>query len=168
MRPLVTRDNESSLLLRLPEFMITGEILHGLGLAPDALRVQFTVERANGERVDATLATLAGPTYWSLIEDVWAPPAPPAVRTPLWLRDQHRSQWFASLDRGRAVYAVYSHGTEPTSRFAASLLERARNPKVRRVIVDVRLNGGGDNTSYSPLIDALRSWAGHRGADSYF
>ena len=33
---------------------------------------------------------------------------------------------------------------------------------MRRVIVDVRLNGGGDNTSYSPLIDALRSRAVNR------
>ena len=162
VRPLVTRDNESSLILRLPEFMITAEILHGLGIAPDASRVQLTVERRNGERVDVTLATLPGPAYWNLIEDVWAPPAPPAARTPLWLRNQQRTQWFARLDRGRAVYAVYSHATEPTSTFATSLLRRARNPKVRRVIVDVRLNGGGDNTSYSPLIDALRSRAVNR------
>ena len=35
VRPLVTRDNESSLILRLPEFMITGEILHGLGLVSE-------------------------------------------------------------------------------------------------------------------------------------
>ena len=35
VRPLVTRDNESSLILRLPEFMITGEILHGLGISPE-------------------------------------------------------------------------------------------------------------------------------------
>ena len=162
VRPLVTRDNESSLILRLPEFMITGEVLHGLGIAPDAAGVRFTVKRANGERVDANLATLAGPAYWDLIEDVWAPPAAPIVRTPLWLRNPNRTQWFATLDRGRAVYAVYSHATEPTGMFAASLLARARMPKVRRVIVDVRLNGGGDNTSYSPLIEALRNRAVNR------
>ena len=28
-------------------------------------------------------------------------------------------------------------------------------PKVRRLIVDVRLNGGGDNTTYGPLVDVL-------------
>ena len=37
VRPLVTRDNESSLTLRLPEFMITGEMLHGLGIAATAV-----------------------------------------------------------------------------------------------------------------------------------
>ena len=59
--------------------------------------------------------------------------------------------------RGRVVYAAYSHATEATNGFARNLLQRARNPKVRRVIVDVRLNPGGDNTSYSPLLTTLRS-----------
>ncbi len=162
VRPLVTRDNESSLILRLPEFMITGEILHGLGIAASAVRGRLTLERANGERFDATLSTLAGPAYWDLIDDVWAPPAPPGVATPLWLRNQHRSQWFAKLAKGRVLYAAYSHATEPTGRFAEALLTRARKPKVKRVVVDVRLNGGGDNTSYGWLVSALASRAVNR------
>ena len=156
VRPLVTRDNESSLILRLPEFMITGEILHGLGIAPTADEVRFTVERTNGERADARLRTLAGPAYWNLIQHVWAPPPPPGVATPLWLRNQQQAQWFAKLARGRVVYAVYSQTTE-SRQFATALLKRARAPKVRRVIVDVRLNGGGDNTTYYALLNALRS-----------
>jgi hypothetical protein len=152
----VTRDNESSLILRLPEFMITGEVLHGLGLAETATEVRLTVELPNGERVDATLPTLAGPAYWGLIEHVWAPPPPPRAPTPLWLRNQNRGHWFAKLAKGRVVYAAYMHTTSSSS-FADALLERAKSPKVRRVIVDVRVNGGGDNTAYRPLLDVLRS-----------
>jgi C-terminal processing protease CtpA/Prc len=33
----------------------------------------------------------------------------------------------------------------------------AREPGLRRVVVDVRLNGGGDNTTYDPLLSALAS-----------
>ncbi len=156
VRPLVTRDNESSLILRLPEFMITGEILHGLGLSPSADTVRLTVERKGGERLDATLSTLPGPAYWNLIQHVWAPPPPPGVQTPLWLRDPNRPLRFAKLARGRVVYAVYAH-TNSTGTFAASLRTRASNPKVKRVIVDVRLNPGGDNTAYRSLLDVLRS-----------
>lgn len=155
VRPLVTRDNESSLILRLPEFMVTGEILHGLGLSSSADTVRLTVERAPGERVEATLSTLAGPAYWNLIQHVWAPPPPPGVQAPLWLRDSNRPLRFAKLARGRVVYAVYSH-TISSGTFAESLRARVRNPKVRRVIVDVRLNPGGDNTAYRPLLDVLR------------
>ncbi len=156
VRPVVTRDNESSLILRLPEFMITGEVLHGLGLAPSADEVRLTFERSDGARVDATLPTVAGPAYWSLIQHVWSPPPPPGVRTPLWLRNTQRAQWFASLARGRVVYAVYSH-TVSTSSFAEALRARARKAKVKRVIVDVRLNPGGNNTAYRSLLDVLRS-----------
>jgi len=155
VRPLVTRDNESSLILRLPEFMITGEILHGLGLSPSADTVRLTVERAGGERLDATLSTLPGPAYWNLIQHVWAPPPPPGVQTPLWLRDPNRPLRFAKLARGRVVYAVYAH-TNSTGTFAESLRTRVSNPKVKRVIVDVRLNPGGDNTAYRSLLDVLR------------
>jgi hypothetical protein len=83
VRPLVTRDNESSLMLRLPEFMITGEVLHGLGIAPTSDEARLTVEHASGERSDVTLHTLASPAYWSLIQHVWAPPPPPTCGSTL-------------------------------------------------------------------------------------
>ena len=161
VRPLVTRDNESSLILRLPEFMITGEILHGLGIAPTADEVRLTVERSGGARAEATLPTLAGPEYWNLIQHVWAPPPPLGVRTPLWLRDTHKPQRFAKLANGRVVYVAYQH-TDSASTFASSLRTRASDPKVRRIVVDVRLNPGGDNTAYGALLDVLRSKAVNR------
>ena len=47
------------------------------------------------------------------------------------------------LDRGRAVYAVYA-ATEHATTLADRIVRLVRKRKVRRVIVDVRLNGGGD------------------------
>jgi C-terminal processing protease CtpA/Prc len=38
----------------------------------------------------------------------------------------------------------------------------ARSPRTRRVIVDVRLNGGGDNTTYGELTSLFRSKAVNR------
>ncbi len=156
VRPLVTRDNESSLILRLPEFMITGEILHGLGVAPTSEEVRLTVERAGGERVDATLPTLTGPAYWGLIQHVWAPPPPPVCG---------RRSGFGT-GRGRSGSRSSPGGVSSTprtrtptgrARSPRACVTRASNPKVRRVIVDVRLNPGGDNTAYRPLLDVLRS-----------
>ena len=58
VRPLVTRDNESSLILRLPEFMITGEILHGLGLSSERGRgsADRRARRRRATRCDASHA----------------------------------------------------------------------------------------------------------------
>ena len=133
VRPLVTRDNESSLILRLPEFMLTGEILHGLGIASSAAEVGLTLERANGERVDVRLSTLAGPAYWDLIQHVWAPPPPPGVATPLWLRNgQQVAVVRQAPARARRLRRLLAHDGAD-GRFATALLKRARAPKVRRV-----------------------------------
>ena len=163
VRPLVTRDNESSLILRLPEFMITGEILHGLGLSETASEVRLTVERQGGRatRRDARHARGAGvlgshPARVGAASARRAPDAALAAQ-PATGRSGSRS----SRAGGSSTPCTRTRPSRRT-RSRRSLLARARNPKVRRVIVDVRLNGGGDNTSYSPLLDALRARAINR------
>ena len=47
-RPLVTRDNESTVRARLPEYVLVTEVLHGLGLVPDAGPRRLTFADAAG------------------------------------------------------------------------------------------------------------------------
>ena len=65
--------------------------------------------------------------------------------------------WARTLAGGRAVYLEFNSVQRPTPGFLRSLGRLVHGPKVRRVIVDVRLNGGGDNTTYGPLVDLFRS-----------
>ena len=53
------------------------------------------------------------------------------------------------------VYLGYRATTAATDGVAEQLAELAARPGVRRVIVDVRLNRGGDNTTYGALLDVL-------------
>jgi C-terminal processing protease CtpA/Prc len=55
------------------------------------------------------------------------------------------------------VYFGFNAVQRPTPGFVAALRRLVRSPKVRRVIVDVRLNGGGDNTTYGSLMDIFGS-----------
>ena len=61
-----------------------------------------------------------------------------------------------TINRGRAVYVTYNMVTNPGA-MPQRLLKLARKPRVRRVIVDLRINGGGDNTSYWSLVRALQN-----------
>jgi hypothetical protein len=74
---------------------------------------------------------------------------------PLWLRFVDRGQWLTPIDRGRTIYLGYRMTTNETWTVSRRLLRLARRPGVERVVVDVRLNHGGDNTTYGALLDAM-------------
>ncbi len=155
VRPLITRDNEWSFRERIPYYLVCAEVLRGLGFTKSE-RVTFTLESACGSR-DVELAPIAASSYTARFPYYWQPPAaPPGVRNPLWVRYRGTEQAVTTLQRGRFVYVAYTH-TGSAGDLAARIMRLARKPAFRRLIVDVRQNGGGDNTRYFPLLDAIAS-----------
>ena len=67
--------------------------------------------------------------------------------------------WVRTLAGGKAVYMGYNSVRSPSPSFLRTLGRLARAPSTKRVIVDVRLNGGGDNTTYGPLTTLFGSSA---------
>jgi peptidase S41-like protein len=158
--PLVPRDNDSNLRGLAPHFLLTAEILDGLGIADGAQSADFTFERPGGERVDVSLASVPASQYVSAFADALYghyPSILPHAAKPLYLSGSARPMWTRTLAGGRAVYTAFNSVRRPTPGFLRALGRLVRAPKVRRVIVDVRLNGGGDNTTYGQLVDLLAS-----------
>lgn len=148
VRPLVPHDNESSRRWLLPEFVTTAEVLRGLGIV--------TGPTATFSFADGSEASLAPMPAEQVAGTLGGAPAPlPTGHVPVWLRRLDDTQWLATLRGGRVVYLGYRLTTDSTFELAQRLLRLARRPKVKRVIVDVRLNSGGDNTTYHPLLDVL-------------
>ena len=158
--PLVSRDNDSNLRGLAPHFLLTAEILDGLGIADGAQSADFTFERPGGERVDVSLASVPASQYVSAFADALYghyPSILPHAAKPLYLSGSARPMWTRTLAGGRAVYMAFNSVRRPTPGFLRALGRLVRAPNVRRVIVDVRLNGGGDNTTYGQLVDLLAS-----------
>ena len=61
----------------------------------------------------------------------------------------------STLDGGRVVYVAYNVTLGSTSDLADELRRQAGRPRVERVVLDLRHNPGGDNTTYGPLLDEL-------------
>jgi hypothetical protein len=148
-RPLVPHDNESSMALLVPEYVVTEEVLRGLGLA-DGGAASFAF--AGGATAELRPVRASAFPQGSVVHPLLRPREP----QPVWLRHQDRVAWVTTLDRGRAVYLGYRMTEAPPPAMLDRLVRLARRPKVRRVVVDVRLNGGGDNTTYWGLLDAVR------------
>jgi hypothetical protein len=159
VRPLVPRDNESTRDDRFMSFLLTAEVLHGLGLRSGTGPAAFTLQRPGGEPQQVTLAPVTASAYLRLMQPlfpsfVYALPKRPK---PLYLRRRGEDHYVTTVDRGRVVFVGYNQTLGSTDAEARKVLRLARQRKVRRVVVDVRLNPGGDNHTYAPLLGALRS-----------
>ena len=165
VEPLVPRDNPSNLRGLAPHFLLTAEVLDGLGIVAAMGPAVFTLERPDGKRVDVPLTAIPASRYIASFPDALYghyPSILPHAPRPLYLSGSGREMWTRTLAGGRAVYFGYNAVQAPTPAFLRKLTRLVHAPKVRRVIVDVRLNGGGDNTTYGPLTSLLGSSAVNR------
>ena len=160
VEPLVPRDNDSNLRGLSPMYALTAEVLDGLGIVDADEPASFTLERPDGQRSDVPLSPITGPRYAGAFADPifgHYPSVLPAASRPLYLAGSARVLWATKLARGKAVYVGFNSVRAPTPVFLERLQRLVRGKGVRRVIVDVRLNGGGDNTTYGPLTSLFRS-----------
>ena len=164
VRPLVPRDNESTRTDRFMSFMLTAEVLHGLGLRPGTGPARFSLQRPGSAVQDVTLAPVTASAYLRLMTPEFPSfvYALPKRAQPLYLRRRGEDHYVTTVDRGRAVFVGYNLTLGSTGPDARKLARLMKSRKVRRVVVDVRLNPGGDNHTYAPLLAVLRSRAVNR------
>jgi hypothetical protein len=157
--PLVPHDNVSNLKGYLPHFLLTAEVLDGLGIADGLSPLEFTVTQGGKSRTVA-LTPIPAPLYVSAFRDPlhghYPSILPQRKPTPLYLRKGGSLLWVGTLGGGRVIFVGFNSVRRPDFSLVDRISKLARGPKVRRVIVDLRLNGGGDNTTYAYLLATLR------------
>ena len=153
--PLVTYDNALSLAAHRSPYLVTAEILHGVGITPTAARAVFSVEGV----ADIELTPVTASAYINALRPVYPNylDGMPKRSRPLFVQKRGASQWVTTLDKGRVVYFVYNTVTGDPMGTADRILRLARQKKTRRVIVDLRNNGGGDINTYPYLLQTLKS-----------
>lgn len=159
VRPLVPRDNEATRTDRFMSFALTAEVLHGLGLRSGTGPARFTLQKPGAAAGEVTLTPVTAAKYLRLMEPTFPGfvYALPRRAAPLYLRRRGRDHYVTTIARGRAVFVGYNFTLGSTYTEARQVLRLAKRKQVRRVIVDVRLNPGGDNHTYVDLLRALRS-----------
>jgi hypothetical protein len=160
VRPLTPGDNASNILGLAPHYLLTAEILAGLGLTDDTGSARFTLEQADGRRVDVALTAIPAGRYVATFADALYghyPSILPHASRPLYLSGSAKPLWARTLASGKAVYVGYNAVRSPTPSLLRRIEKLVSTRGVRRVIVDVRLNGGGDNTTYGPLTSLFGS-----------
>ena len=73
----------------------------------------------------------------------------PKRSKPLFVQKRGASQWLTTIDKGQVRLLGVQHRTGLPQEIADRMLRLARRPKTRRVIIDLRNNGGGDINTYT-------------------
>src|SRR5262249_52419405 len=146
-----------------PIYLTSPDVLHGLGLIPTKQGAWFTFEDGRGRRFRLRVASevidrsFQPSESWQDLSPVQAtgkPPWPTALDArreslPLYLRHPERPYWFDFQPESGLLYFQFNHADNardgPSFReFGDSLLAFVSGHPIRDVVVDLRLNSGGN------------------------
>src|SRR6266542_2638808 len=163
VRELIGRDNEMDVKFFAPFLLAMPEVLHALGLIEDMESAPFLVESRGQQSVaklrPAAPAEMMSPdtdSSW-LSQPGWVDARDGAARpVPLWLKDSRNKFWFEYLPDARAVYVQYNQvgnkDDETVEAFARRLFAFVEAKPVERLVLDLRLNRGGNGGLNRPLL----------------
>ena len=164
-RELIGRDNEMDVKFFAPLLLSMPEVLHALGLSDGPEAASFTFEKG-GRRQTLTLKPSGPVDLLPADTDLsWMPKegwvdlrdgAPP----PLWLKDPKNNFWFEQLPGTKVVYAQLNQvndrpGGESLADFSKRLLDYVEANEVDKLVLDLRLDRGGNGSLLRPLVVGL-------------
>lgn len=163
IRPVVPVENEQFFKAFGLTYLGTPEVLHAQGVTAELQEtITLTLEK-DGRVFEQTFAPVAREgypgQYSQFHEDgEWLDARDNSV-TPLWLKNLDRIYFYEYLPEQKAVYVRHSQiQDDPEQRipdFYAEVFDFIENNEVERFILDVRLNGGGNNYKNKPIITGV-------------
>ncbi len=150
---LIPHENESWLKAYLPGYLNKPMYLHGLGLIDNEDITTFTVER-DGSIFDTEVKILAFGQTPDLIKT--------AVSNPM--AGQYVENYaYKHIPEQNAIYFEYNacadDPAKPFSSFNEGMFKVIEDRDVKRIIVDLRSNSGGNSEILNPFTDRLKEYA---------
>ncbi|MGD8374883.1 MAG: hypothetical protein PVF68_01980 [Acidobacteriota bacterium] len=149
VKPTIARDNEMQVERSLPFHLVVPEILQACGVTAGLGPVTLDLRLPDGGSREVTLLPVPLGT-----EVAWAEPTVDPV--PLYRRHPDRSYWFEYLEEEEILYFRYvsvqdDEDGESLAAFATRMFAFLEEHPVRRLVIDLRGNGGGNNWLNAPL-----------------
>jgi hypothetical protein len=148
--PLIPRDNEQTVRLLSPRFLLIPQILRGLGLA-DAGPITLGIDHGEGTAatpVDVDPIPMAQYNAWAGPYGLHLP-ADPKVR---YLSRIDDVLWWQLLEDGETLYVQYNRVDQLPAQTFTDLGTAMRDPAVQRVVLDLRHNYGGELHALDPMV----------------
>ncbi len=152
---MTSHDNEMTLKSRVPSSMTIPEILHALGITPERDRARFVLADQEGREFILDLAPLPFDEQLNWIED------PDGDARPLYLRYSNVNYRNEYLEGSGTLYVQYNRvrdaADETIADYFTRLSQFVEETPLQRIVLDVRLNGGGNDYLNTSVVDWVRS-----------
>ena len=152
--PLIHGENASAVKDILPSRLIIPEILEYTKAIPSVNFVQFTLE----DSLKVQHVVLLKPVSFN--ENLtWISAVSTDTPTPLYLQNRDKNYWYTYIDSIQLFYfhfsAVQDMDDISFEKFVEQMFKIIDSLPIRKMVIDIRRNNGGDNTLNKPLIHAL-------------
>jgi hypothetical protein len=162
--PLVPADNDSNRRATLPMYLLLPEVVEDVGVQQPGAAA-LTVRLPDGTTTEVDPEPLPIDAYRDWVFGVYPryPTAmPPDENGSRERRRRDESFWTETLPDG-TLYVAYHEVRGKSGDMSIGALANAVESATGPVVVDLRANPGGDNTTYGPFRDALREKATRAG-----
>jgi hypothetical protein len=139
--PLIPRDNDATIRLLVPRYVLMPQVLRGLGIADDGpVTLGLTTPQGNARTVDVQPIPMAAYNAWAGPYGLHLP-ADPDV---LYLSRIDDALWWQRLGDGETLFVQYNRMDRLPPGQINDLRAALHKPDVARVVLDLRHNYGGE------------------------
>ena len=154
---VLAHENKAYVASLLPFYLAAADLLYGLEICDSPDQVLLSLQKQDGTTADLSVPTASLKDWTSSLVRLGAPNAG-QTSLPLYRQHLDQSFWFTPVGSD-SVYVQYNACREqpdcPMTAVGTALLEFIADRQPQKIILDLRLNRGGDSTLLEPLIDEL-------------
>lgn len=161
IRPYTVYENEQGFESNAPYYLSMPELLQAAGISDDPERVAVVLSK-NGTEESVVFATSQtrgrfGHTGLDTPAD-WVDAAPTSS-IPLWRREPTAYRYMEWLKDSKTLYVRHSvtlnDGDQTIKAFFENMLDFIDKNEVEKLVLDVRMNGGGNNYLNKPILTSI-------------
>ena len=151
--PYVSYDNGQTIKNVAPLYLTIPDIQRGAGLLPAGSDPVYEIVTTTGETVEVEPELLTWDDWWRWANEDITLPARDGVFTDQMIDETF---WWEYLPDEQTVYFQYNDVRSGVQNLVDEMEQVVATEPIQRIIVDMRRNPGGNNTTFGPLFDFLQ------------
>ncbi len=161
--PVVPSENDQFFKAYAGLYMIIPEVLHAQGITKELKKTIVLTLEKDGKKFESSVTAIKDleiPTQYGMVKasDDWLD-----IRnqneTPLYLKNLDRIYHYEYLPKEKTVYVrqsqIQDDPQEDIPTFYKKVFDFIENNEVDKLVLDVRLNGGGNNYKNKPIVTGI-------------